>query len=75
MDITDQFRLEHLLLKERVCRVCGKSKSLLDDYYLIRKNRCDLISSYSYECKMCCIKRVVESRKQKIYDLWAYPDW
>jgi hypothetical protein len=75
MDLEDQFKLEHLLLKERTCRVCGKSKSLLDDYYLIRKNRDDLSSSYSYECKLCCVQRIIKSRKSKTDNRWQYPDW
>ena len=75
MDIEDQFKLDHLFLKERVCRTCHKSKNLLDDFYLIRKSRDNLASSYSYECKMCTIERVVQRRKSEIYDRWEYPDW
>ena len=54
MDIEDQFSLDHLLFKERKCRSCGKIKNLLDDFYLIRKERMT-ISAYSYECKECTI--------------------
>ena len=39
MDIDEQLKLEHLLLSERKCRVCGKIKNLLTDYYLTRKSR------------------------------------
>jgi len=86
MDLDDQFKLQNLLLKERVCRTCNKSKSLLDDFYLVRKKSQTLESSYSYECKDCTIKRVIESRKKskdkpdipywpvpRIKDI--YPDW
>ena len=37
MDLDDQFDLEHILLKERKCRVCGEIKDLIDGYYLTRK--------------------------------------
>lgn len=76
IDIDDQFELEHLFLTERKCRVCGKIKDLLDGFYLTRKNKGALPSSYSYECKECTIKRVVTSRiTTKVYDKWEYPDW
>ena len=52
MDLDDQVELEHLLFTERKCRVCGVVKTLMDDFYLTRKNRSTL-SSYSYECKDC----------------------
>ena len=48
MDLDDQVELEHLLFTERKCRVCGKVKTLMEDFYLTRKNRSTL-SSYSYE--------------------------
>lgn len=83
MDFDDQLELEHLLFFDRKCRSCGKIKSLLDDFYLTRKNRGKLPSSYSYECKECTIKRVTKLRKEnsnmsynpvpRINDL--YPDW
>jgi len=57
MDISEQFTKSDLLLETRVCRVCNTEKNLLDDYYLSRKNP-GLASSYSYECKMCTLKRV-----------------
>ena len=75
MDIEDQFKLDHLFLKERVCRTCHRCKNLLDDFYLIRKGRDNLASSYSYECKQCTIKRVTKSKKKKSNNSWEYPDW
>ena len=75
MNFDDQVELEHLLFLERKCRVCGKVKSLLDDYYKIRKNK-TLESSYSYECKDCTKKRISRSRITTItFDRWEYPDW
>ena len=65
MDLDDQFDLEHILLKERKCRVCGEIKDLIDGYYLIRKNK-NIKSSYSYECKECTIKRIKNRKKPKI---------
>ena len=75
MDIDEQLKLEHLLLSERKCRVCGKIKNLLTDYYLTRKNRGEIPSSYSYECKVCTIRRIVSTRKKKETVDWTYPDW
>ena len=49
--------------RNRVCRVCGKEKNLVDEYYLSRKNPA-LASSYSYECKECTVKRTVEYNKE-----------
>ena len=75
MDFEDQIELDHLLLKERKCRSCGKVKDLMEDFYLTRKNRRNQ-SAYSYECKICTIKRIVETRKQKNpFVDWNYPDW
>jgi hypothetical protein len=81
MDFDDQVSLEHLLFQERKCRVCEKSKDLIDGFYLTRKDRRGFPSSYSYECKECTIKRVTEYRKldirynpvPRIKDV--YPDW
>ena len=56
MDFDDQVELEHLLFFERKCRVCGEVKSLLDDFYLTRRDRGTLPSAYSYECKKCTKK-------------------
>ena len=30
MDLDTEFELEHLLFKERKCRVCGEKKNLID---------------------------------------------
>ena len=75
MEFDEQLELDHLLLKERKCRSCGKVKDLITDFYLTRKNRRNP-SAYSYECKVCTIKRIVSNRKKnkKIID-WQYPDW
>ena len=75
MDLGDQFKLDHLLLKERKCRTCHHTKNLLDDFYLIRRTRGDLPSSYSYECKECTIDRVMKSRKTDRPTGNDYPDW
>ena len=77
MDLDEQIKLGHLLLEERKCRVCGKQKNLLNGYYRVRKNM-NLLSSYSYECKECTIKRIQERRKNNIRSKkvdWTYPDW
>ena len=53
-----------------------KIKDLIDGYYLTRKGRGDIPSAYSYECKICTIKRIVKRRKSnKIENEWYYPDW
>jgi hypothetical protein len=76
MDLSDHFSLDHLIFKERTCRVCGKTKSLMDDFYLTRKDRATVASAYSYECKVCTVRRVIESRKSKDPTvMWDYPDW
>lgn len=75
MDVDEHFELEHLFLTERVCKVCGQKKDLIDGFYQSRKNKYQA-SSYSYECKECTIKRVTLSRMtSKILDRWEYPDW
>ena len=73
MDLDDQVELEHLLFTERKCRVCGVIKTLMDDFYVTRKNRTTL-SSYSYECKECTVKRVSKRRRKKVKE-GEYPDW
>ena len=73
MALDDQVELEHLLFAERKCRVCGVVKTLMDDFYVTRKNRSTL-TSYSYECKESTKKRVKTSKK-KISNKWEYPDW
>ena len=65
MELDDQLELGHLLLENRTCRVCGKEKNLIDGYYRTRKN-VKLLSSYSYECKECTVKRICKSRKKGI---------
>ena len=76
MDLDGQIRLGHLLLNDRKCRVCGEVKNLIDGFYRTRKDRGPVPSSYSYECKECTIKRVLETRKNinPLVD-WQYPDW
>ena len=49
MDLDQKIQMEHLMLLERDCRVCGKKKILLDDFYRCRRDPRKL-SSYSYEC-------------------------
>ena len=76
LDLDDQINLEHILFTDRKCRVCGEVKDLIDGFYLTRKDRGSVPSSYSYECKVCTIRRIVESRKKnRIFSDWAYPDW
>ena len=65
MELDDQLELGHLLLEERVCRVCHQKKNLIEGYYRTRKN-VNLLSSYSYECKECTVKRITKSRKKGI---------
>jgi hypothetical protein len=76
MDLDKQIGLSHLLLSDRKCRTCKKTKNLIDEFYRTRKDRGPVSSSYSYECKECTIKRIVNSRKveEKIVE-WQYPDW
>ena len=75
MEFDEQLELDHLLLKERKCRSCGKVKDLIEDFYLTRKDR-TYPSAYSYECKVCTRKRVIKSRKNKsVFIDWSYPDW
>jgi len=63
MDFDEQLELDHFVLTERKCRVCGKTKDLIDGFYLIRKNK-SIQSSYSYECKECTVKRVCENNRR-----------
>ena len=60
-----QLKLGHLLLVNRKCRVCGEEKNLVDGFYRTRKSRGAVASSYSYECKICTVRRIVETRKRK----------
>ena len=76
MEIDNQIRLGHLLLSDRKCRVCGETKNLIDGFYLTRKDRGTLASSYSYECKVCTVRRIVDTRKKGLpFPEWTYPDW
>ena len=76
MNLDKQIQLEHLLFFDRKCRVCGKVKSLIDDFYLTRKNKSTFASAYSYECKECTVKRITKNRKlKKNLNGWEYPDW
>ncbi len=76
MELDKQIRLGHLLLVDRQCRVCGEMKNLIDGFYQTRKDRGPVASSYSYECKECSVKRILESKKNKNYlGWWQYPDW
>jgi predicted SprT family Zn-dependent metalloprotease len=78
MDIDDQLELEHILFFDRKCRVCGKVKNLMNDFYLTRKDRKVYSSAYSYECKECTKTRILKSReknKNKEIAKWEYPDW
>lgn len=75
MDFDDQIELEHILFTQRKCRVCGKVKNLLDDFYKTHKDRGPYPSAYSYECKQCTVKRIMSSRKSDKKTYWTYPDW
>ena len=35
MDFDEQLELDHFVLTERKCRVCGKTKDLIDGLYLM----------------------------------------
>jgi len=74
MNLEDQFGLEHLLFEQRKCKTCGETKELINDFYKTRKDRGNVPSAYSYECKRCSIKRVSEGRKKKEI-IEIYPDW
>ena len=43
------------------------------DFYRTRKDRGPVASSYSYECKECTIKRIMDNKKCN--NMWEYPDW
>ncbi len=62
MDLDQQVSAGQLLLETRICRVCREEKNLVDEFYLSRKNP-GLASSYSYECKVCTIKRTSNYNK------------
>ena len=75
MEFDKQLKLGHLLLVDRKCRTCGEEKNLIDGFYRTRKTRAAVPSSYSYECKICTIRRIVDRRKKKPFSDWSYPDW
>ena len=74
MDLDGKIKLGHLLLQDRKCRSCGELKNLVESFYRTRKDRGPVASSYSYECKECTIKRILETKNNRIKD-WGYPDW
>ena len=51
MNLEDQFGLEHLLFEQRKCKTCSETKELINDFYKTRKDRGNVPSAYSYECK------------------------
>jgi hypothetical protein len=76
MDLDKQIKLGHLLLTDRECRVCCEVKNLIDGFYRTRKDRGPVASSFSYECKECTVRRVIESKKRQSQIIkWEYPDW
>ena len=75
MEFDAQIELEHLLFSERKCRVCGKVKNLIEDYYLTRKHKGTTPSAYSYECKNCTVQRITKRRKTNTISQDLYPDW
>ena len=75
MDLDEEISLEHLLFQERRCRTCGVVKDLIDGFYLIRKDRGHIPSSYSYECKECTKKEYQRIENQIMGNSWSYPDW
>ena len=76
MELDKQIKLGHLLLSTRKCRTCGESKNLIESFYRNRKDRGPVASSYSYECKVCTIQRIVKNRqRENPFTEWNYPDW
>ena len=75
MEFDKQLKLGHLLLVDRKCRTCGEMKNLIVGFYRTRNCRGAVPSSYSYECKICTIRRIVDRRKKKPFSDWSYPDW
>ena len=75
MEFDAQIELEHLLFSERKCRVCGKVKNLIEDFYLTRKHKGTTPSAYSYECKNCTVQRITKRRKIRSITEDVYPDW
>ena len=56
MEIDKQIKLGHLLLSDRVCRICGEEKNLIEGFYRTHKDRGPVASSCSYECKYVLFK-------------------
>ena len=75
MEFDAQIELEHLLFSERKCRVWGKVKNLIEDFYLTRKHKGTTPSAYSYECKTCTVQRITKRRKTSFITQDSYPDW
>ena len=76
MELDKQIKLGHLLLSNRICRICGEEKNLIESFYRTRKDRGPVASSYSYECKICTIQRIVKNRQRESpFTEWNYPDW
>ena len=76
MELDSQIKLGHLLLTDRDCRVCGETKNLIEGFYQTRKSRGPVASSFSYECKMCTIRRIIKNRKKPYARTDTdYPDW
>ncbi len=67
MDFLDEeLQTQHLFLIKRCCRVCTEEKDLVADFYRCRKNPA-LESSYSYECKECAKKRILQNYYKKSF--------
>ena len=67
MDFLDEeLQTQHLFLIKRICRICGEEKELVADFYRWRKNPA-LESSYSYECKVCARKRILDNYYRKSF--------
>ena len=76
MELDKQIKLGHLFLSNRVSRICGEEKNLIESFYRTRKDRGPVASSYSYECKICTIQRIVKNRqRENPFTEWNYPDW
>ena len=62
----EQLDSQHLFMETRECRVCGVEKDLTADFYKCRKDG-TLRSSYSYECKECAKKRILNNYHTKSF--------
>ena len=74
MELENEFELEHILLAQRTCNTCGRTKDLIDGFYRTRKDRGTNPGAFSYECKACTIKRVSKQRRLRT-PKDVYPDW